>query len=274
VRFGDGDLGHAPEACTTFKATYRVGNGPAGNVGADTIVNLRWINRTVSGVSLAVRNPLPATGGTAPESIADAKLIAPRAFRKEIRRAITADDYAHLAERQHKAELQRAGASLRWTGSWFEARVVVDPIGSQDPRGRLLRDVARSLYPYRRMGHDLRVRQAAYVPLDVALDICVLPHYLRGHVEAAAIDALRRFFAPDNLTFGRGIFLTSLVAVVQAIAGVESVRVRRLSRLGEPDESAIVSGVLQLGPLEIARLDNDSNFPEHGTLTLTMAGGR
>jgi hypothetical protein len=50
--------------------------------------------------------------------------------------------------------------------------------------------------------------------------------------------------------------------------------VTRLRRLGEVDDSAIETGVLKLGPLEIARLDNDPNFPEHGTLTLKMAGGR
>ena len=36
LRFGDGDLGLLPEAGMRFIATYRVGNGPAGNVGADT----------------------------------------------------------------------------------------------------------------------------------------------------------------------------------------------------------------------------------------------
>jgi hypothetical protein len=28
-----------------------------------------------------------------------------------------------------------------------------------------------------------------------------------------------------------------------------------------------------MGRLEIARLDNDPNFPERGTLTLTLGGG-
>jgi hypothetical protein len=32
--------------------------------------------------------------------------------------------------------------------------------------------------------------------------------------------------------------------------------------------------VLSLGPLQIARLDNDPNFPENGILTLDLRGGR
>jgi len=31
---------------------------------------------------------------------------------------------------------------------------------------------------------------------------------------------------------------------------------------------------LPLGPLEIARLDNNPSFPENGKLTLDMRGGR
>ena len=33
-------------------------------------------------------------------------------------------------------------------------------------------------------------------------------------------------------------------------------------------------GVLALGPLEIARCDNDPNFPENGRIKLSMRGGR
>ena len=155
LRFGDGELGMMPEACSTFSAIYRVGNGPAGNVGADTIVTAFWRDRVVSGVTLDPRNPLPASGGTAPETIARARLVAPQSFRKDIQRAITPDDYARLAERDRTDTIQRAGASLVWTGSWFEAQVAIDPRGTATPSARLLRDVRGGLHPCRRMGHDL-----------------------------------------------------------------------------------------------------------------------
>jgi hypothetical protein len=64
VRFGDGELGRVPQACQIFHAVYRVGNGPAGNVGAEAINAIGWRNKTVSGVSLSARNPLAASGGT------------------------------------------------------------------------------------------------------------------------------------------------------------------------------------------------------------------
>jgi hypothetical protein len=34
------------------------------------------------------------------------------------------------------------------------------------------------------------------------------------------------------------------------------------------------NGILSLGPLEVARLDNDPSFPEHGIFTLILCGGR
>jgi len=82
------------------------------------------------------------------------------------------------------------------------------------------------------------------------------------------------FFHPDNLTFGEGIYLSKLVAAAQAVTGVESVKVNKLQRLYEPPNSEIENGVLPLGPLEVARLDNDPSFPENGRLILDVRGGR
>jgi len=82
------------------------------------------------------------------------------------------------------------------------------------------------------------------------------------------------FFHPDNLTFGEGIYLSKLVAAAQAVTGVESARVTKLERFGEGARGELEEGILKLGPLEVPQLDNDPNFPERGTLKLTMRGGR
>jgi len=42
----------------------------------------------------------------------------------------------------------------------------------------------------------------------------------------------------------------------------------------KPSEELPQGGVLTLGPFQIARLDNDPNFPENGRLTLDIRGGR
>ena len=82
IRFGNGTLGFQPPSGMTFNVCYRVGNGIAGNVGAEAISRLVLNKTRLDGVSLKIRNPLPARGGTQPESVAEAKLFAPHAFRK------------------------------------------------------------------------------------------------------------------------------------------------------------------------------------------------
>jgi hypothetical protein len=52
------------------------------------------------------------------------------------------------------------------------------------------------------------------------------------------------------------------------------VAVTKLERLFEGANGELASGILALGPLEIARLDNDPSTPELGRLTLRMRGGR
>jgi hypothetical protein len=233
------------------------------------------------------------------------KLFAPYAFRDVLERAITAEDYATLASDNARRlserspskcytpfeGLQAAKATLRWTGSWYTVLVAVDPLGDEQASPALLQEIAAYLEPYRRVGHDLVVSQAEYAPLDLAITICVLPAYLRAHVEAALLDVFsnrdlpnggKGFFHPDNLTFGEGIFVSRIVAAAQAVAGVQNVRVTRLERWefvepapNETDADELPAGsVLTLGPLEIARLDNDPDFPENGRLSLDMRGGR
>jgi hypothetical protein len=282
LRFGDGDLGMVPEAHTRFETTYRVGIGPAGNVGAEAISHLVYRRIKQDGIRL-VRNPLPAAGGIAPEPLAEVKLFAPSAFRRDLQRAITADDYATIVMRDFATEVQRAAATLRWTGSRYEVLVAVDARGSAVAGQALLDRIARHLYRFRRIGHDLAVRAARPVALDIEMEVCVLPNYLRGHVKGALLDLFSNrlllggrlgVFHPDNLTFGQGIYLSKLVAAAQVVPGVESVTVKKLERLYDGPNGEIDRGVLALGPLEIARLDNDPNLPENGRFTLDMRGGR
>lgn len=283
LRFGDGDCGRAPIPETKLTATYRVGNGTRGNVGAEAISHLVF-RQPVSGTNPRVRNPLPAVGGVDLEPLAEAKLFAPMTFRGQLERAVTRDDYALLAQQSAPAKIQQtAAAPLRWTGSWYEVQVAIDPFDSEDLDQDLRELVEGALYRYRRIGHDLRVQPAKYVALDIILTVCVLPHYLRAHVKADLMDLFSNrmlpagkpgFFHPNNLSFGEGIYLSKLVAAAQGVTGVETVRVTQLQRLYEAPNNEIDNGVLPLGPLEVGRLDNDRSLPEHGKLLLNIKGGR
>jgi hypothetical protein len=282
LRFGNGDLGRRVEPGVAMKATYRVGNGARGNVVAEAISHLVYRSTTVSGSSvLRVRNPLRAQGGSDPESIPTAKLKAPASLRSHLERAVAAEDYARLAERNPK--VQRAAAEIRWAQGWYEVRVFIDPLHGLVLEDGLRDELARSLHAYRRIGHEVVVLPARYVPLEIALTVTLHPHQLQDHVreELRAVLGIgvlphgrKGFFHPDLLTFGESIYLSRLVAVAQAVPGVRNIEVTQFQRVGLPSVHGIREGVLTVGPFEIARLDNDPNSPEFGTLAMILKEGR
>jgi predicted phage baseplate assembly protein len=289
LRYGDGDLGMQPAALLRFLASYRTGYGPAGNVGAETITHLVYYHHRPDGIR-SVRNPLPASGGTAPEQISEVKLFAPHAFRRRLERAVIASDYAEIVMRDFSAVVQRANAELHWTGSGYEALVAVDALGGAEATPQLLAEIEAHLSLYRRIGHTLAVRPAYHAGLVVEMEVCAAPDYFPEQVKEALFSAFstRRlpggalgFFHPDQLSFGKGIRRSDIVAEAMKIPGVLSADVTGLRRIsdphdptGEKPDDAVVSGLLPLGALEIARLDNDPSRPEHGKMVIKMRGGR
>lgn len=280
LRFGDGEMGRAPQSGEHFVASYRVGNGAEGNVGPEAISHI-VLKNAIGGITLQPRNPLAAAGGVEPETMDRARLFAPYAFRSELQRAITAEDYATIAARHPR--VQSATAILRWTGAWYEVLVAVDPKEKAEADEKLLVEIECMLRSFRRIGHEVRVNKAAYVPLDIELKVCVKSGYLSAHVKAELIDLFSNrvladgrvgFFHPDNLTFGAGIMLSKLVALAQSVTGVENVVATRFQRFGEPAGRELVDGILKLSAMEIARLDNDRQSPENGKIKFNMVGGR
>ncbi len=276
LRFGDNAHGLRPDAGTAFRATYRMGNGSAGNVGADSIAHIVTGNGSIE----AVRNPLAATGGQAMETIQDVRERAPYAFRTQ-ERAVTPDDYARTAER--RADVQRAAASFRWTGSWCTVFVTADRVGGAPVDAAFEQALVDYYERYRMAGHDLEIDAPRYVSLEIELRVCVKPDYFRSDVERALrevfsrrvrSDGTRGVFHPDHFTFGQPVYLSQLYAAAQAVTGVDSVEIVTFQRQGIPSTAALESGRLDIGRLEIARCDNDPNFPERGVFRLTMLGGK
>lgn len=278
LRFGDGVFGGAVPDDAFVHAKYRLGVGTAGNVGADSLAHA--IDRGTLPPLTAVRNPLPATGGTEAQSVSEVKLLAPAAVQAVQYRAVTEDDYARAAER-HPA-VAKAAATFRWTGSWLTVFLTIDPKGGYALDAGIARDVRDWVECYTQTGYDLEVAPPRYVPLDLAIRICVKPGYFRSDVEQALLarlssrtrtDGARGFFHPDAFTFEEPLYLSRLYGAIDEVEGVESAQVTRLQRLGRVAAQELDRAVLQVGRLEVVRLDNDPSFPENGVLELTMLGG-
>jgi hypothetical protein len=280
LRFGDGINGLNPAVGTSFTASYRVGNGTAGNVGGEAIAH---IASQQAFPVLKVRNPLPAQGGVDPETAAQIQRRAPQAFNNPPwLRAVIPSDYAAIAGQYPGVE--QAEAQFRWTGSWHTVFLSAEPTGGGAVSTALEQGITQYVDSYRMAGYDLQVESPLYVSLEIDLNICVDSDYFRSDVEQALLQVLGNqslpngqtgFFYPDNFTFGQTVYLSGVYAAARTVTGVQTVQATLFGRQGIPDGGIyLATGEMEMGSLEIARLYNDPNFPEYGILRLTFCGGK
>ena len=285
VLFGDGQAGRRPASLADFSARIRHGGGRRGNVGAGAIGHVV----TADGAAIAaLRNPLPGTGGRDPEPVTAIRINAPQAFRIQ-RRAVTPADYVAAAEGY--GDVQRAFARRRWTGSWNTIFLAVDRLGGGAIDERFEAGLRDHLASRRLAGHDLQIVPPRTVALDIRLYACVCGDHYPGDVERDLLDAFSSttardgrpgFFHPDNFSFGDNVLLSRIIARAMAVEGVKWIGMQDgggavrgwFGRLDQPDVDYADAAEIPIAADEVARLDNDPNYPDFGRLRFIMAGGR
>ena len=278
IRFGDGRLGSIPRAGDRFQSEIRFGNGRAGNVGPGAISR---IVTNLVGIE-AVWNPIAASGGREPESLARARRFAPEAYQVQ-ERCVTPDDYARRAEKF--PGVQAAHAVFRWTGSWLTVYVAVDRKSgqsiSEDPRfrSRLLKYLER----YRMAGTDLELVDPVSVPLQITLRVCVASTQYRADIIRRLLetfsagirpDGQLAFFHPDRYTFGQSIYASQILAATMAIPGVDHARLDVFKRWAEAANQELETGELTIHEHEVAQCASDPDRPESGRIEFILDGGR
>ncbi|MDO8586982.1 MAG: baseplate J/gp47 family protein [Armatimonadota bacterium] len=280
IRFGDGVFGEVPDSGASFTVTYRVSDGSAGNVAADSI---NRVDPSAAGAEFvnAVTNPFPAEGGVDEEPDERVKRLAPQRFRAKQFRAVRPEDYEKAA-----CELpwvQRAGTGFRWTGSWLTVFTTVDPRGTDVLAVENHKTLIDLLNRYRMAGYESYALEPRYASLDLQVDVCAQPDAFQGDVEAAVLSALSAekspdgtigFFHYDRFSFGMPLERSALEAAVQqaqGVAGVCSIHYRWRGRTVDYQE---LPSTLTVGKDEIVRVDNDPNRPDAGSLKVNVEGGK
>jgi hypothetical protein len=276
LRFGDDLNGRRPNAGTGFTADYRVGNGRTGNIGADALSHVI----TTQGAIASVRNPLQASGGCEPETIEEVRKAAPYAYRRQ-ERAVTAADYGEVARRH--PDVQRAVGTFRWNGHGHTVFITVDRFGGRAVTPEFAAELRDFVERYRMAGYDLKIDAPRFVALELTLFVCASPEHFRSHVRREVLQKLGTthlpdgrlgHFHPDNLSFGDPVYLSPIYAAVMSVEGATSVKATAFRRRGSTSTTALEDGVIKMGRLEIAQLENDRNFPERGSLSVEMGGGK
>ena len=82
------------------------------------------------------------------------------------------------------------------------------------------------------------------------------------------------FFDPDHFTFGQSLERSDLEAAIQKAHGVAGVTCLRYRIRNRTVGLAEMPDVVAVGTDEIIRCDNDPSLPEHGSLKITIRGGK
>jgi predicted phage baseplate assembly protein len=278
IRFGNGVNGRALPVGARVHCSYQFGDDLAGNVGADSIVQLEQAFDPLV-AQATCWNPLDVTSGRAPEPVAEILRSVPEAYRTRQLRAVTLADYVTRA--QELPGVSRAAARYAWTGSWRTVQVTIDPQGTTELDPALRQRVADYLEAVRLIGEDIEIRPPRFVPLVIHVTICANEAYWPEDLEVVldhefsatyTPDGRRGFFHPDAWTFGQELHASEILGRIREIEGVEHVVSIDIARWDEP--SIGIGAVVTLRPNEIILVENDPDHMELGSIDFQVIGGR
>jgi len=240
VAFGDNIGGRIPPKGSIVSTTYRVVNGAAGNVAANSInyITSTYTKPDGSDASgLTVTNASAAAGGTDPESTTSVRINTPRSMRA-INRAVTAEDYAGLASQVVGVGKTSADASV-----YSNIILYMSLAGSSglDGAGSPLSiwdtyqtDVENYLANKVAPGASVTVLPPTMVPVDIEVTIQVNGTYSQSTVKTATENSIKDLLAYDNVSFGQMVSQQDLALAIGLTNGVLYSSIQNLYVHGSP----------------------------------------
>jgi predicted phage baseplate assembly protein len=240
VIFGDGAHGaRLPTGQENVHARYRSGIGLDGLVDAHA---LTLLPQRPLGVA-TVDNPLPFTGGAAPETLAEARTNAPLTVLT-LDRVVSLADYEDYARGFGGIAKARAVA-LPGAAVPTVFITVAGPGGSEVQREPTINDLLGALDTIR--DRAAVVEAKSFRPADFLLGVQILadPARLFSDVQAAVRQALEARFSADHLSFGQPVPGAAVIAATQAVDGVVAAKLTGLQLVPPPKpDSLAVEDVL------------------------------
>ncbi len=275
LRFGDGHNGARVASGSRFVAYYRINDHPDSSLDSGTIAHVVSNDGRIT----RVWNPLPVQRGRERETLAQVRLNASSAYRVQ-HSCVTEED--HVRAVKSHPEVQNAVCQIRWSGSWATAQIYVARKGGQPLTDEIIRDLKTRLELRRVADRDFVILAPQFVPLNIAFKVRADHAHPRSAVHRRLRDAFSDclladgrigFFHPDRFTFGSPVYLSQLIAAAMALPGVMRIEPVRFERWNGWPSGALETGVIDIGPLEIARVKNNPAAPENGMILFHVEGG-
>lgn len=229
IFFGDNAQGKIPDAGAPIRSEFRVGGGANGNVAADTITAINDpLTFDGTQVTPKVTNPLAASGGEDEQSIDSAKVEGPSSLLA-LNRAVTLDDYRILAEGFPGVAKARATVGGPTVEEGFACCCTINlsiaPTGGGVPSTQLKADL-EAFFDVRKMaGTCVIIQDPVFKSVDQIGAVTVAVNFDIEAVEACVLDSITAFFGQDSdfMGFGRNIFISDIIALVDQCPGVDHV---------------------------------------------------
>ncbi|KAA0068657.1 putative baseplate assembly protein [Rhodanobacter sp. T12-5] len=231
VVFGDGTHGaRLPTGVENITAIYRNGIGTPGNVSAQQISLLATRPLGVK----AVINPLRASGGADAETRDQARRNVPLAVLA-LDRLVSVPDYADFA--RTFGGVGKAAASK--LGNLVQVTIAGAEDAPIDPASDLYRNLLQALQQYGDPSLPLRLDVRELLALTLSAKVGLAPDYAWEAVEPQLRAALLDAFGFERRALAQSVYLSEIVACMQAVRGVAWVDV---DALGSIDEATLLAG--------------------------------
>jgi hypothetical protein len=242
ITTGDGVEGAMlPTGTANILANYRVGLGAAGNVAAGTITTL--VDRPL-GVA-GVVNPLAANGGQNPDRVDDIQTSAPLTV-VTLGRAVSIEDYQILAETY--AGIGKASAIWIPSGRYRGVFITVAAAAGEalPPGSQTLGNLVATLKSYGNPNIAIYPQSFLETIFRIEADLAIDPAYVVAAVQANVTAALYGAYSFAARGFGEGVTGDEIAALIQGVAGIIAVNVKRVQVVATSSAGDIGSAAFSL----------------------------
>lgn len=241
VYFSDGVNGKIPPVSVAITASYVIGGGVRGRVGANTITSIL----SAPAGTLSVTNPAMAIGGEDQETIEQARSAVPASLSAGDR-AVTLVDFASVARKASSS----VAKAMAYQVDTRTVGVVIVPAGGGFATDALKNEVATFVRARAMNGTRVQMRDPFYVTCAVNIDLLAVKAAQVGDVAVAArslfltdnpVDTQNGLFDFDNVGFGARaddgdptLTRDDIVATIKralASRGVQGARLNKLTTI-------------------------------------------